>query len=108
MHTPRIPLVWQIMLGLVAGILIGALLHSFPDSRSWMVSNVLQPAGDIFIKLMKMIVVPIVFSCMVVGIAGHGEHAATHAFEEGEFLRAHLIGDDRTHILGMGTHQSAI
>lgn len=76
MHTPRIPLVWQIMLGLVAGILIGALLHSFPDSRGWMVSNVLQPAGDIFIKLMKMIVVPIVFSCMVVGIAGHGDGKA--------------------------------
>ena len=76
MHTPRISLVWQIMLGLVAGILIGALLHSFPDSRSWMVSNVLQPAGDIFIKLMKMIVVPIVFSCMVVGIAGHGDGKA--------------------------------
>lgn len=76
MHTPRISLVWQIMLGLVAGILIGALLHSFPDSRGWMVSNVLQPAGDIFIKLMKMIVVPIVFSCMVVGIAGHGDGKA--------------------------------
>ncbi|MGY2161281.1 cation:dicarboxylate symporter family transporter [Pseudomonas tolaasii] len=73
MHTPRIPLVWQIMLGLLAGIAIGALLHRFPESRPWLVDNVLQPAGDIFIKLMKMIVVPIVFACMVVGIAGHGD-----------------------------------
>ncbi len=73
MHKRRIPLVWQIMIGLVAGIAIGALLHEFPDIRPWMVANVLQPAGDIFIKLMKMIVVPIVFSCMVVGIAGHGD-----------------------------------
>ncbi len=76
MHKRRIPLVWQIMIGLVAGIAIGALLHEFPDLRPWMVANVLQPAGDIFIKLMKMIVVPIVFSCMVVGIAGHGDGKA--------------------------------
>jgi proton glutamate symport protein len=38
-----------------------------------MISNILQPAGDIFIRLMKMIVVPIVFACMVVGIAGNGD-----------------------------------
>jgi proton glutamate symport protein len=61
------------MIGLLAGIAIGALLHRFPESRPWLVDNLLQPAGDIFIKLMKMIVVPIVFSCMVVGIAGHGD-----------------------------------
>jgi proton glutamate symport protein len=73
MHKPRIALVWQIMIGLLAGIAIGALLHRFPESRPWLVDNLLQPAGDIFINLMKMIVVPIVFSCMVVGIAGHGD-----------------------------------
>jgi len=73
MHTPRIALVWQIMIGLLAGIAIGALLHRFPESRPWLVDNLLQPAGDIFIKLMKMIVVPIVFACMVVGIDGHGD-----------------------------------
>ncbi|OPB00336.1 sodium:dicarboxylate symporter [Pseudomonas fluorescens] len=73
MHTPRIPLVWQIMIGLLAGIAIGALLHRFPESRPWLVENLLQPAGDIFIKLMKMIVVPIVFACMVVSVSGHGD-----------------------------------
>ncbi|MGB3127712.1 MAG: cation:dicarboxylase symporter family transporter [Pseudomonas sp.] len=76
MHTPRLSLVWQIMIGLLAGIAIGALLHRFPESRPWLVDNLLQPAGDIFIKLMKMIVVPIVFACMVVGIAGHGDGKA--------------------------------
>lgn len=56
MHKPRIALVWQILIGLLAGIAIGALLHRFPESRPWLVNNLLQPAGDIFIKLMKMIV----------------------------------------------------
>lgn len=76
MHTPRIPLVWQILIGLLIGIAVGALLHEYPAVRPWIIANVLQPAGDIFIKLMKMIVVPIVFSCMVVGIAGHGDGKA--------------------------------
>ncbi len=73
MQKPRIPLVLQILIGLAAGILVGALLHRFPESRPWLIDNVLQPAGDIFIRLMKMIVVPIVFACMVVGIAGNGD-----------------------------------
>lgn len=73
MHQPRVPLVVQILIGLFAGIIVGVLLNQFPESRSWMISNILQPAGDIFIRLMKMIVVPIVFACMVVGIAGNGD-----------------------------------
>lgn len=73
MHNSRIPLVFQILIGLAGGIIVGALLHQFPDTRPWLVANVLQPAGDIFIKLMKMIVIPIVFACMVVGIAGNGD-----------------------------------
>lgn len=73
MKAARIPLVWQIMIGLVAGIAVGALLNSFPEHKAWLTSAVLQPAGDIFIKLMKMIVIPLVFACMVVGIAGHGK-----------------------------------
>ncbi|NWB96484.1 cation:dicarboxylase symporter family transporter [Pseudomonas gingeri] len=73
MHKPRIPLVMQILIGLAAGILVGVLLNQFPEARPWLIANVLQPAGDIFIRLMKMIVIPIVFACMVVGIAGNSD-----------------------------------
>lgn len=73
MKAARIPLVWQIMIGLAAGIAVGALLNLFPEHKAWLISAILQPAGDIFIKLMKMIVIPLVFACMVVGIAGHGK-----------------------------------
>ena len=34
-------------------------------------------------------------------VAGNGEHAAAHAFEEGEPLTPNLIGNGRAHILGM-------
>lgn len=73
MRISRIPLVWQILAGFILGIVVGAILHQFPDSRDWINSALFQPAGDIFIKLMKMIVVPIVFCCMVIGIAGHDD-----------------------------------
>lgn len=76
MHKPKIPLVAQILIGLIAGIIVGAILNHYPDARPWLIDNILQPAGDLFIKLMKMIVVPIVFCCMVVGVAGHGDSKA--------------------------------
>ncbi|WP_016589998.1 glutamate/aspartate:proton symporter GltP [Yersinia pestis] len=64
---------WQILIALVLGILVGAVLHNQIESREWLVSNILSPAGDIFIRLIKMIVVPIVISTLIVGIAGVGD-----------------------------------
>ena len=60
----------QILLALVLGILLGSYLHYHAESRDWLISNLLTPAGDIFIHLIKMIVVLIVISTLVVGIAG--------------------------------------
>lgn len=69
----RIGLAWQIAIGLAAGVLIGLTLSYFPEFRTAAISNYLQPAGDLFIKLIKMVVIPIVFTSMVVGIAGVGD-----------------------------------
>src|SRR3546814_12585483 len=44
-----------------------------PESREWLITNILTPAGQIFIRLIKMIVVPIVISSLIVGIAGVGD-----------------------------------
>lgn len=55
---------FQIMIALVIGALIG---HFFPDF-----GMALRPIGDGFIRLIKMIVVPIVFSTIVIGAAGSG------------------------------------
>ncbi|GAB6158904.1 glutamate/aspartate:proton symporter GltP [Desulfotomaculum varum] len=61
-------LVFQILLGLVSGIIIGALFYGSPA-----VSTYLKPLGDMFIRLIKMIVVPIVMSTLIVGVAGVGD-----------------------------------
>lgn len=58
----------QIAIGLVLGIAVGAIFYGNPN-----VSTYLQPIGDIFMHLIKMIVVPIVISTLIVGVAGVGD-----------------------------------
>ena len=64
----RIGLAWQIFIGLVLGIIVGAIFFGNPQVETY-----LQPIGDIFLRLIKMIVVPIVISSIIVGVAGVGD-----------------------------------
>ncbi|MGG0788753.1 cation:dicarboxylase symporter family transporter [Peribacillus simplex] len=58
----------QIFIALVLGIVVGALFHGNETAMAIMV-----PIGDIFIHLIKMIVIPIVMAALVVSIAGVGD-----------------------------------
>jgi aerobic C4-dicarboxylate transport protein len=58
-------LTFRVLVGLVAGILIGFLWPHFGEQ--------LRPFGDLFIKLIRMIVAPIIFLSVVVGIANVGD-----------------------------------
>ncbi|VVE15335.1 C4-dicarboxylate transporter [Pandoraea iniqua] len=69
----RIGLAWQIVIGLLVGVVVGLALNHAPDIRDGAISGILQPAGDIFVKLVKMVVVPIVFTSMAIGVAGVGD-----------------------------------
>ena len=69
----RLGLAWQIALGLVIGVVAGVVLSHYPETRSSVITEYFQPAGDLFIRMIKMVVVPIVFTSMVVGIAGVGD-----------------------------------
>ncbi|SCB10602.1 C4-dicarboxylate transporter DctA [Rhizobium multihospitium] len=55
------PLYVQVIIGAVLGILVG---HFFPDLGIDM-----KPLGDGFIKLLKMVVAPVIFTIIVIGIA---------------------------------------
>ncbi|EKT63908.1 glutamate/aspartate:proton symporter GltP [Providencia burhodogranariea] len=70
--TFKFGLGWQILVALILGVIVGALLHESVEYKDWLISNILSPAGKIFIQLIKMIVVPIVISTLIVGIAGVG------------------------------------
>jgi proton glutamate symport protein len=62
------PLAVQIGIGLVLGIAAGSLFYGNTRFEA-----ILQPIGDVFIRLIKMIVVPIVFSTLVVGVSRMGD-----------------------------------
>lgn len=64
----RFGLAIQIVIGLILGILVGAIFYGNPA-----VATYLQPIGDVFLRLIKMIVVPIVVATLIVGVAGVGD-----------------------------------
>jgi proton glutamate symport protein len=55
----------QIFVGLVLGILVGYLWPAFGVA--------IRPLADAFLRLIKMIVAPLIFSTLVIGIAGAGD-----------------------------------
>ncbi|MGQ3380860.1 cation:dicarboxylate symporter family transporter [Priestia endophytica] len=58
----------QIFIGLALGIAVGAFFYGNETAMA-----ILQPIGDIFLHLIKMIVIPIVIAALVVSIAGVGD-----------------------------------
>ncbi|WHY70931.1 dicarboxylate/amino acid:cation symporter [Fictibacillus enclensis] len=64
----------KIIIGLVLGVIVGLVLNlAFPDAFGGLDKYVLTPVGQIFLKLIKMLVVPIVFFSIVLGTAGLGD-----------------------------------
>ncbi|WP_266365230.1 dicarboxylate/amino acid:cation symporter [Tellurirhabdus rosea] len=67
----------KIVIGFGLGVLIGQILHSTVDADTATdVGNKFQLISKVFLKLIKMIVGPLVFSTLVVGIAKLGDFKA--------------------------------
>ena len=64
----KLTLTRQILLGLVIGIALGWLVNS--THPEW--AKVFRPFSQIFLRLIKMIIAPLIFSSLVAGIAGAG------------------------------------
>jgi dicarboxylate/amino acid:cation (Na+ or H+) symporter, DAACS family len=75
---PRgLPLHTRIVIGLVAGVVAGlaanVLLGGDHPGVVWIVFHLTEPVGTLFLRLMLMIVIPLVFSSLVTGVAGVGD-----------------------------------
>ncbi|TPR37216.1 cation:dicarboxylate symporter family transporter [Apilactobacillus micheneri] len=68
MKKIKISLGWQILVGLILGIILGIIFYKNATAITAM-----QSIGTIFIRLIQMIVIPIVISCLTVGIASIGD-----------------------------------
>jgi dicarboxylate/amino acid:cation (Na+ or H+) symporter, DAACS family len=73
----RMPLHRQILIGLIAGVLTGIGANVFlgggHPAVAWTIINVTEPVGTLFLRLLLLFVVPLVFSSLIVGVAGVGD-----------------------------------
>ena len=67
---------WRILWGFVLGLVAGLLAYTFARDAAWVdtvVTYVTGPIGQIFLRLLFMLVIPLLFSALAVGIAEMGE-----------------------------------
>jgi len=63
----KIELHWQILIALAAGVLAGIFATPWVPYVSWM--------GDLFLQLLKMVIIPLIVSSIITGVAGIGSSA---------------------------------
>ncbi len=62
---------WHIFFGIILGILVGIFLHSHEYP---LVSTLLTFIGQVFIRLIQMVVIPLVVSAIIIGITSVGDN----------------------------------
>ena len=67
---------WQMLVGFLVGLVAGLIVYTTSAGAPWveiLTTYVTQPIGQIFLRLLFMLVIPLLFSALVVGISEMGE-----------------------------------
>jgi Na+/H+-dicarboxylate symporter len=67
---------WRILIGFALGLIAGLAVYLTGPGAAWVeavITYVTAPLGQIFLRLLFMLVIPLLFSALVVGIAEMGE-----------------------------------
>jgi DAACS family dicarboxylate/amino acid:cation (Na+ or H+) symporter len=67
---------WQMLVGFVVGLVAGLIVYTLQRDAAWVeaVTKYLTgPIGQVFLRLLFMLVIPLLFSALVVGISEMGE-----------------------------------
>src|SRR3546814_2086681 len=67
---------WQMLIGFLTGLVLGLIAYVGAPGAPWVqtiISYVTGPIGQIFLRLLFMLVLPLLFSALVIGIAEMGE-----------------------------------
>ncbi|MDA1275797.1 MAG: dicarboxylate/amino acid:cation symporter [Verrucomicrobia bacterium] len=68
-------ILWGLVIGLVAGIvvrLLGGLNPSILSGAEWLSANFLDPFGQVFLRLLFFVVIPLVFASLALGVVQLG------------------------------------
>ncbi|RZA19390.1 MAG: dicarboxylate/amino acid:cation symporter [Lysobacteraceae bacterium] len=77
--TPRrkLQLHWKMLIGFVAGLGLGLVAHYVSGADAgwvkWLTSYITQPAGTLFLRLIFMLVIPLLVSALIIGVAEMGD-----------------------------------
>src|SRR6187551_33085 len=92
----KLPQAAWILIAMVIGIILGYMIFtSFPDKKTAaQIAGYVSILSDVFLRLIKMLIGPLVFSTLVVGIAHMGDAASVgrvFAKALGWFVTATLV-----------------
>ena len=95
----------QILLALVFGIITGLVLNAsagaLPEgSVAWLDANLLTPVGNIFLRLLQFVVVPMVFGALILSLTNR-EHGAAVGRHAGRLLAGYVLTSAIALALGM-------
>ena len=82
MTVPRsgVPLHWLMLAGFAIGLSTGLIANMTAGPEAawilWLTENVTGPIGQIFLRLLFMLVLPLLFSALVIGVAEMGDLAS--------------------------------
>lgn len=82
MSLPRtgLPLHWLMLAGFAIGLATGLIANMTAGPEAawvlWLTENVTGPIGQIFLRLLFMLVLPLLFSALVIGVAEMGDLSA--------------------------------
>ncbi len=62
-----------LLIGSAAGIVTNLIYGGADPGVEWVVTNLADPIGQLFLRLLLLTVIPLVFSSLVVGVAGIGD-----------------------------------
>ncbi len=66
----------QIFIGLTAGLVAGLLVNIFfpnDETVKWIAKEIAYPIGQVFLRLIFMVIVPLIFSALALGVADLGD-----------------------------------
>ena len=72
-----LPLHWLMLIGFLVGLIGGLIVNVVVGPETpwvvWLTTNITGPAGQIFLRLLFMLVIPLLFSALVIGVAEMGD-----------------------------------